>query len=98
MPERCAGQTTVAFLQAMRKRHQHTEFACFIKNVTGQPVQLSVPFGQMEARPRIEEAELEELLEQNRARFAASDDDALASPGKKAKPSSGFSLSNPEVL
>src|SRR5215213_3971314 len=35
------------FLQAMRKRHKHTEFACFIRNVTGQPVQLSVPFGQM---------------------------------------------------
>lgn len=85
------------FLQSMRKRHEHTEFACFIKNVTGQPVQLSVQFGQMEARPRMDEVELEELIERNRLRYGSSDDGAPTVSRKQTKPG-GFVVSEPEVL
>ncbi len=42
------------FLLAMHKHQGSTDFACFIRNVTPQPVALTVPFGQMEGRPRIE--------------------------------------------
>jgi hypothetical protein len=87
------------FLQGMRKRERHTEFACFIKNVTGQPVRLTVPFGQMEARPRMSDAELDTLLSLNRARYSATDeDDAVASPRMRGKPTAGFAISEPEVL
>ena len=41
------------FLLAMHKHRASTDFACFIRNVTPQPVALTVPFGQMEGRPRM---------------------------------------------
>jgi hypothetical protein len=59
------------FLQEMRKRQTHTEFACFIRNVTPCPVKLSVPFGQMESQPRMSEAELQQLLQHNSRRYCA---------------------------
>ena len=46
------------------------DFACFIRNVTPQPVALTVPFGQMEGRPRMSEDEHEALLAVNRRRVA----------------------------
>jgi hypothetical protein len=55
----------------MRKRPAHTEFACFIRNVTPCPVKLSVPFGQMESRPQMSETEFQELLLQNSRRYCA---------------------------
>ena len=45
-------------------------FACFIRNVTPQPVALTVPFGQMEGRPRMSEDDYEALLAVNRRRVA----------------------------
>ena len=34
------------FLQGMRKRRDHTEFACFVRNHTEHPIPLTVPFGR----------------------------------------------------
>src|SRR5918911_1790067 len=59
------------YLMGMRKRQDHTQFACFVRNHTERPVALSVPFGRMENRPRLTDAEYEELLERNRARYGA---------------------------
>jgi hypothetical protein len=64
---RCAPE----FLQEMRKSPAQTEFACFIRNVAPCPVKLSVPFGQMESRPRMSEVELQSLLQQNSRRYCA---------------------------
>ena len=50
------------FLLSMRKRRASTEFACFVRNVTPTPVALSVPFGQMEGRPKASEAERGEMI------------------------------------
>jgi hypothetical protein len=58
------------FLLSMRKHRSASDFACFIRNVTPQPVALTVPFGQMEGQPRMSEAELQDLLAQNRRRVA----------------------------
>jgi hypothetical protein len=49
----------------------HTELACFIRNVTPCPIRLSIPFGQMESRPRMSEAELQTLLRKNTRRYCA---------------------------
>jgi hypothetical protein len=88
------------FLQTMRKQARHTEFACFIRNVTARPVRLSVPFGRMEGRPRMSEADLGELLTRNRARFCAMRDDHLLpnsrAPSKQS--ASGFALGKQEIL
>src|SRR3954449_13113792 len=64
---RCAPE----MLQDMRKRADHTEFACFIRNLTPCPVRLAVPFGQMESRPRMSESELQTLLRENARRYCA---------------------------
>jgi hypothetical protein len=86
-------------LQGMRKRERYSEFACFIRNVTARPVRLCVPFGQMESRPRLSEAELEALLERNRARYGATEDDEAAAGSRpRGQPASGFQLGEQEVL
>ena len=36
-----------------------------------RPIKLTVPFGQMEARPRMSEAELQTLLRENARRYCA---------------------------
>jgi hypothetical protein len=59
------------FLLEMRKHGAATDFACFVRNVTPQPVQLSISFGQMEKRPRMSAEELEGLIAKNRERYAA---------------------------
>ena len=59
------------FLQEMRKRSDHSEFACFIRNVTPCPIKLTVPFGQMENRPRMSESELQTLLRENARCYCA---------------------------
>jgi hypothetical protein len=55
----------------MRKHAKHTEFACFVRNITPSPLRLTVPFGTIENRPRLSEAEYEELLALNRSRYCA---------------------------
>ena len=59
------------FLQNMRKGDMYTQFACFVRNVTTRPVPLTVPFGQLEARPRLTQAQYDFVIERNRARFAS---------------------------
>jgi hypothetical protein len=77
----------------MRKRSGHTEFACFVRNYTERPIRLGVAFGQMEARPRMGEVELEQLLERNRSRFCATGEDPLV-----PQSGSGFAVGEQEIL
>jgi hypothetical protein len=73
------------FLQSMRKRRDRTEFACFVRNMTTQPVRVAVPFGQMECEPRMSEDEYDELLALNRARYCGGEVMAQAIPAKASK-------------
>jgi hypothetical protein len=87
------------FLQGMRKREAHTEFACFVRNYTQQPVRLTVPFGQMENRPRLTETEYTEIINRNRARYAASGEaHELPSSEPLEETTGGFTLGKQEVL
>jgi hypothetical protein len=63
-------RTEPEFLLSMRKHTKSTDFACFIRNVTPQAIALTVPFGQMEGRPRISEQQRQEIIRQNRSRVA----------------------------
>lgn len=60
------------FLRCMKKRRRHTEFACWIKNTTPQPIRLAVPLGFLEGLPRLIESEYESLVAENRARYCVS--------------------------
>src|SRR3954453_17165229 len=88
------------FLLSMRKHQKATDFACFIRNVTPQPVQLTVPFGQMEGQPRMSTEELQAVIDQNRHRYAAQASHVLrASPaGSQMAPEKKPVLQAPELL
>src|SRR4051812_36150722 len=64
------------FLQGMRKRRDHTEFACFVRNHTTHPIRLTVPFGEMERRPKLSADEYATLIERNRSRSRYAGDGA----------------------
>jgi hypothetical protein len=81
------------FLQDMRKRHDHTEFACFVRNVTPRSIRLSVPFGQLEARPRISPEDQEALL-RARARYASGAEGLVV----ELRPALESELGQPELL
>jgi hypothetical protein len=94
-------RTDPEFLQSMRKHQGYTEFACFIRNVTPHPIPLSVPFGQMESRPRMSDVELGELLGRNRQRYCAMGEGHLLPPplpSSRQLSSGGFEVGDHEVL
>lgn len=59
-------------IQRMRKFEQrgYTEFACYIRHHTQQPVTLAVPFGVMERLPNMSASSYGRLIDANRARVA----------------------------
>jgi hypothetical protein len=59
------------FLQGMRKQTDRTEFACFVRNHTPQPIRLTVPLGEMERRPKLTDAQYAALIERNRECYSA---------------------------
>jgi len=54
-----------------KKRQETTEFACFVKNVTPQPLTITVPLGLVERLPRIDDDDYEILIDRNRERYCA---------------------------
>src|SRR4051812_9058114 len=89
-------RTEPEHLQSMRKRQDHSKFACFVRNVTVRPLRLSVPFGQMEVRPKLDDGEYDDLIERNRARYAADGMGSAASVRTAA--TQGFILQKRKVL
>jgi hypothetical protein len=57
-------------LQSMRKHRDRTEFACFVRNHTPQPIRLTVPLGEMERRPKLTAVQHAALIERNRQRYS----------------------------
>ena len=64
--------TTHEFVAGVRKRAHATEFATYVRNVTPSAISLSVPFGTLEAMPRMSEAMAARVIARNRTRYAAS--------------------------
>ncbi len=54
------------YLQGIRKHKDETEFACWIRNVTGKPVTLYVPLGAVERQPTLSGEEYTALIDANR--------------------------------
>ena len=60
---------------------------------------LTVPSGTMESRPCLSDAEYEELLELNRARYSAvGGDRTSATTRQRMRVGEGFELGRPEVF
>jgi hypothetical protein len=70
-------RSTPNFPLAPEKGRGETNFAAYIRNVTSAAISLSVPFGLMEAEPRMPPRAYEALLAENRARVSVR---ALAGP------------------
>src|SRR4051812_9903697 len=85
------------FLQGMRKRRDHTEFACFVRNHTTHPIRLTVPFGEMERRPRLSADEHAALIERNRSRYAG-DGAATAAVQPIGTAAGSIGLEAPDLL
>ena len=68
-------EPTPDFITGMTKRAKATEFACHVRNHTGNAVRLTIPFGTLEAAPKMSKAEHERLIATNRERFAAGPND-----------------------
>ncbi|HEX3666926.1 MAG TPA: type IV secretory system conjugative DNA transfer family protein [Rhizomicrobium sp.] len=62
-------RTTSAFIEGMKRRGPRSEFAVWVKNVTGQAIRLSVPLGSVESQPTLDEDEYSVLIEANRTRY-----------------------------
>jgi Type IV secretion-system coupling protein DNA-binding domain len=67
-------RTLAEFISSTRKRDHSTEFACYVRNMTESAVKLSIPFGTLEAAPRMSRDALADLLARNRERYAAGPD------------------------
>jgi hypothetical protein len=60
------------FILGMKKEDfSHTEWACYVDNLTPQAVKLTVPFGALEKLPQLSQAEHQALRDRNRARYGA---------------------------
>jgi hypothetical protein len=64
--------TTHEFVANVRKRRHETDFAAYVRNLTPAAIALTVPFGTLEAAPRMTSATLARVLARNRERYAAS--------------------------
>lgn len=65
-------RTTTDFIASMKKHARSTEFACYVRNYTGNAVRLDVPFLTLERALKMSEADHDVLIARNRARYAVS--------------------------
>jgi len=61
--------TTADFIEGMKRRKEHTEFAVWIRNETPQAIRLSAPLGFLERQATMSEDAFERLQQQNRERY-----------------------------
>ena len=67
-------RTNAEFIQGMRKRKEHTAFACYIRNLTPHALQVSIPLGHLERLERIDDWEHEDNIVAIRNAYAAPPD------------------------
>jgi uncharacterized protein DUF87 len=62
-------RTTSAFIEGMKRRGPRSEFAVWVKHLTGQAIRLSVPLGFLERQPTLDAEDYEALVAANRTRY-----------------------------
>lgn len=61
--------TTAEFIDGMKRRGPRSEFALWVKHLTGQAIRLSVPLGFLERQSTLDDEEYEALVRINRDRY-----------------------------
>jgi len=90
-------RTTADFITSMSKRSRSTEFACYVRNYTANAVRLEIPFGRLEAAPKMSSDIEAQMIARNRARYAVERDQprpAAAYPDKSELAAAGRDLSS----
>lgn len=64
-------RTTVEHLTNLKKTDRSAQFMAYIRNKTGRALTIEVPFGLLEAQPKMTAAEHAALIARNRARYSA---------------------------
>jgi hypothetical protein len=64
-------RTTTEQLTNLKKTDRSAQFMAYIRNKTGQAVIIDVPFGILEAQPKMTNDEHAQLIERNRERYSA---------------------------
>lgn len=78
--------TTSEYIQGARKRKTYSEFALWLKNVTDGALRVPVPFGLLESEETLDDFAFEALMDQNRARYAATADERRSPQYKEPEP------------
>ena len=78
---------TTDVLLRQKKGKEHTEFACFVKNVTTTALSITIPLGFVEGREQIEPTVYAKLVEQNRELYTEPPlvPEDVPFPGQQAK-------------
>ncbi len=79
-------RTNPEFILDQMKTTASTRFALFVRNVTPHAVAMSVPFGTLEAMPRMSEASFATLITENRRRVAQSHIPTVPQPESQSEP------------
>lgn len=75
-----------AFLQSQRKRRDTTSFACYVRNVTTQPLGIAIPLGVVENLPKMDEAAYEALRGRSRAAYCVPIDEVPVPRSPERRP------------
>lgn len=62
-------RTTPQFIEGMKRRGPRSEFAVWVKHLTGQAIRLSVPLGFLERQATLDSEDYESLVAANRIRY-----------------------------
>ena len=65
-------RTSSDFLTNLKKTQDYCQFAAYIRNKTSRALSIEVPFGTLEAQPKMTNAEHKVLIARNNARYSAS--------------------------
>jgi hypothetical protein len=75
-------RTTPEFIEGMKRRGPRSEFAVWVKHLTGQAIRLSVPLGFLERQPTLDTEDYDALVCANRVRYCGT----LAEIARRAPP------------
>ena len=62
-------RTTHEFIDGMKRKGPRSEFAVWVKHLTGHAVRLSVPLGFLERQPALDDEDYDALIAKNRLRY-----------------------------
>jgi hypothetical protein len=78
--------TDINFLTSRKKQAKRTQFACYVRNLTDQAISISVPFGTLEAEPRMSDEAYGRVIARNRQRLAPPIEEARDPTSDPANP------------